>query len=216
MKLVVAIDGAEASLTLDLPASVVLDARERLLGEADRAKARALADRIGLSLLVLGSSSSQALGLSLYADRGLIGMSSMALDLLSTSLGVDGLFPFAQAAAAAVLAPRSPPKVQTPSAARAPVRPPGPSIVEIVPDPYPGLRRQGQTWPEFLQYVGTDTSMATQNMKTEWKVAGHKWETGEIGAWMQDVGARLQFTWDPPPDYAPRRAAEEPSPQREG
>jgi hypothetical protein len=76
VKLVVAIDGAEASLTLDLPASVVLDARERLLGEADRAKARALADRIGLSLLVLGSSSSQALGLSLYADRGLIGMSS--------------------------------------------------------------------------------------------------------------------------------------------
>jgi hypothetical protein len=185
-------DGHEP-LSLYLPGSVVLEARA-LVRDAGIDQMEAA----GLAVLVVGLPATQAQGLALLADRGsLRGMGGAALD----ALVVAGLAPrvalsWARAVAVAVLDPSGPPRaVQAPPAR--PAARPAP-VAPSAPDPYPGLARQGETWPQFQPRSGDGGSLADRNAREEWRAAGMAHEQGRLEAWMSEVGHALGFTWEPP------------------
>lgn len=172
-------------IALLLPGDVIFEARGLLLGDTP-------AERVGMSVLALGLSVTAQPAAMLYAtQRGLLGMSGPAWDLLCLHFEPDAALVAARRTATAMLTPKAPPaKVEAPKA------PPSPAAA-MLPDPYPGLTRHGETWPVYIGRTAADKTTAQANYRAEWAAAGQAHERGEIGPWVASVGAPLGFSWEP-------------------
>lgn len=87
---------------------------------------------------------------------------------------------------------RAPAAVAAPVAA--PVRRP------TFADPFPGLTRNGETYPEFAMHGGgSKKSAADMSAMEEWRDAGEAWKAGTIREWLASDGAALGFVLEPAP-----------------
>lgn len=170
------------SVALDLDGAVVLEAR-RVLLSADAGTARDLSDRVGASLLLLGLPAYAALGYRAWTRcGGLLAMAGEALDLL-TSIRLQGgapfpvalVFPWAQAAASAVLDPEAPVE----RAERASEAPRVDGFAPL-PDPYPGLTLDTGAGPEgWLAFAARTGNGRTDGAGlARWRAAAAERERG--------------------------------------
>lgn len=63
-------------------------------------------------------------------------------------------------------------------------------------DPYPGLTRDGETWPDFS--MRRKNTAEDLSVFEEWKAAAMAWDAKRIDAWVAEVGGSLGFRWEPP------------------
>lgn len=179
-----------SGLALNLSGELIFEARSLLF--ASRGADKVLTERVGVSLLALSLQQTSGAAWVLYAtQKGLQGMSGAAWDLLSVHFTPDVVLVIAEEVVSAVLKPVAPPR------AVAKPKPANP-IVEQLPDPYPGLTRNGETWPQYLGRTHADRSTEADNRKMEWTAAGQAFERGGIGAWVDAVGASMGFRWEAP------------------
>jgi len=83
------------------------------------------------------------------------------------------------------------------SADQAPAPPPVPE--PTIPDPYPGLTRDGLDWPHAAARLAGKRSLEADDARTEWRAAGIAFDGGRIVEWVEQVGAALGFRYEPPP-----------------
>lgn len=181
------------ALDLDIPAGRAADAM--LFDDAiEMARHPAQPMRVRANLVLLGLSAAElrgaTIGLAQAAGYQVDRMAPLVADLITRLGGDPKAAP--EALAAALKAMRD--TQAAPEPARAPAAPR--TRQPAIEDPYPGLTRRGETWAHVATRLSGDRSLAADNERAEWGVAGEHVAKGEIAAWVADVGGALGFCWE--------------------
>lgn len=164
-------------VALDLPGSVILDARARLLAASDPTTAQ----EIGLCLLVLGLDKLRPYGQQFHLTAGGLGrvMAGLALDYLGAHF--PDVMATATSASTAVLALH--PYVAPAPVQEAPKRPE--RHWSNIPDPYPGLvldtGRGPECWLDFSARSNGGRAEGFEAQNARWLAAIAEWERSQGG-----------------------------------